>query len=174
MAEAATMQRAKEGASVKLTKGEDIFDRLQKLSDSISRRAFEIFESNGGIFGRDLDDWFRAESEVLHPVHIDLTESDSALAVRAEVPGFSAKELQVSLEPGGRLTIAGKRETKEERKGEKTVYRERCADEILRVIDLPSEVDADKTTGGLKDGVLTLEMPKAAPAKKVPIEPEAA
>lgn len=172
MAEAST-QRSKEGAPVTLARKEDVFDRLQKLSDSIARRAFDIFQGNGGIFGRDLEDWFKAESELLHPVHIDLTESDNALTARAEVPGYSAKELQVSLEPG-RLTITGKRETKEERKSEKTVYRERCSDEILRVIDLPTQVDADKTTATLKDGVLTLEMPKAAPAKKVPIEPKAA
>ena len=169
MAEATTQR----GAPVTLARKEDMFDRLQKLTDSIARRAFEIFDGSGQNFGRELDDWFKAESELLHPVHIDLTESDNALAARAEVPGFSAQDLQVSLEPG-RLTITGKRETKEERKGEKTVYSERCSDQILRVIDLPTQVDADETTASLKDGVLTLEMPKAALAKNVAIESKAA
>jgi HSP20 family protein len=88
------------------------------------------------------------------------------------VPGFTAKELEVSVEPR-RLTISGKRETKEERKERKLIYQERCWDQILRVIDLPVAVDADKVAATLKDGVLELKMPKAAPAKKVPISVKA-
>jgi HSP20 family protein len=149
-------------------------DQMQALYNSIARRAFQIFEGKGGIFGRDWDDWFQAEAEVLHPVHIDVVDAGESLKVRAEVPGFTIQDLDVSVEPE-RLTITGKRETKEEheQKG-KVVYCERCADEILRVIDLPAAVDAAKVTATLKDGVLHLEMPKAAPAKKIKIEPKAA
>jgi HSP20 family protein len=94
--------------------------------------------------------------------------------VRAEVPGFTTNDLEVSVEPEC-LTITGKRETKEEREKEgKVVYSERCADEILRVIDLPAAVDPTKVTATLKDGVLDLEMPKAAPAKKIKVEPKTA
>jgi len=70
---------------------------------------------------------------------------------------------------GTKLTIAGKRETKEERKEKKTVYREHCSDELLRVIELPSSVDAAKAEATLKDGVLELKLPKTAPAKKIAI-----
>ena len=94
--------------------------------------------------------------------------------MRAEVPGFTTNDLEVSVEPEC-LTITGKRETKEEREKEgKVVYSERCADEILRVIDLPAAVDPTKVTATLKDGVLDLEMPKAAPAKKIKVEPKTA
>ena len=160
-------------APLKLVSPLDLFNRMQQLSDSIARRAFEIFEGNGRIFGRDLDDWFHAESELLHPIHVDVAESDEGLTVHAEVPGFTAKELEVSVEPR-RLTIAGKRETKEERKEQKTIYTERCSDEILRVIDLPADVDTTKVAATLKDGVLELQMPKAAPARKILVEPKVA
>ncbi len=173
MKEGTAIQPKKEGTSLKLVEFDELFDRVNKIYDSIARRAFEIFESNGGFFGRDLEDWLEAESELLHPVHVEVTESDEALAVRAEVPGFTAKELEISVEPR-RLTITGKREMKEEHKTKKTAYAERCADQILRVIDLPAEVDTGKVTATLKDGVLELEMRKAAPAKKVKIEPKAA
>ena len=90
------------------------------------------------------------------------------------MPGFTTKDLQVSVEPDY-LTITGKRETKEEREKEgKVVYSERCADEILRVINLPAAVDPAKVTATLKDGVLEMEMPKAVPPKKIKIEPKAA
>jgi HSP20 family protein len=89
------------------------------------------------------------------------------------VPGFSTKELTIDVEPR-RLTISGKHETKEESKKGKTVYSEQCAKEILRVVDLPAEIDSSKVNATLKDGVLNLEMPKAAHAKTVRVEPRAA
>jgi HSP20 family protein len=158
--------KSKSPALLKLVTPADLFHRAEKLYDSIARRAYELFESNGRIFGRDLEDWFRAESELLHPVHVNVAETDEGLTVRAEVPGFTAKELEIGIEPR-RVTISGKRETKEERKEKKFLYEERCSNQILRVIDLPVAVDADKAAAAtLKDGVLELRMPKAAPAKR--------
>ena len=151
----------------------NISEQIQKLYDQIEHRAYEIFEYNGRTLGRELEDWFCAETELLHPVHLDLSESPESFSVRAEVPGFSAKDLEVNLEPR-RLTIAGKRETKEEHKTKKTIYSERCSDQILRVLDLPAEVDAEKTKATLKDGILELEIPKAASSKGIRIEPKAA
>jgi HSP20 family protein len=75
---------------------------------------------------------------------------------------------------GNRLTIAGKHESSEESKKGKTIYSERCAKEILRSIDLPSDVDGAKVNAMLKDGVLNLELPKAAREKSVRIEPKEA
>lgn len=171
---AAAIQPVKEGTPLRLVRSDDLFDRVQELYDSVAHRAFEIFEGNGRLFGRDLENWFQAESELFHPVHIEVSDAGDSLSVRAEVPGFTTKDLEVSVEPE-RLTITGKRETKEERKkGGKIVHSERCADEILRVIDLPAAVDAAKVTATLKDGVLDLEMPKAAPAKKIKVEPKTA
>jgi HSP20 family molecular chaperone IbpA len=52
-------------------------------------------------------------------------------------------------------------------------YSERCAKEILRVIYLPAEVDSSKASATLKDGILNIELPKAAHAQTVRIEPKA-
>ena len=70
-----------------------IYNRMSELYDAISRRAFELFEGDGRIVGRDLDHWFKAESEVLHPAHVRIRESEDAITIDAEVPGFSANEL---------------------------------------------------------------------------------
>lgn len=170
---ATALQPMRHDMPIRLVAVDDLFDRMRETYDSIARRAFEIFESSGQTFGHDLDDWFRAELELLHPVHLDIAESGNALTVRAEVPGFSAKEIEVSVEPR-RLTISGKRETKEERKTGKTIYSERCADQILRVLDLPAEIDTGKVEATLRDGILELAMPKAAEAKKIRVEPKVA
>lgn len=157
---------------VKFEKPVDLATRMKEVFDSISKRAFEIFETNGRIFGREWDDWLKAEYELLRPVFLNVQESDKELTVKAEVPGFTSKDLQVSVE-GNRLTITGKRETKEEKTEKKTVYREHCSDQIMRAVDLPAAVDAEKATATLKDGILELVLPKLAPARKIAIEPKA-
>ena len=169
---AVATQQAKTPAPVKQTETRDVFERYQKVYDSIARRAFEIFDNNGRWFGRELDDWLRAESEILHPLHLEVAETDEALTVRAEVPGFATNELDISIEPH-RLTIAGKHESKEETTKGKTIYSEQCAKEILRSFDLPAEVDASKVTATLKGGVLSIELPKAAHAKTIRVEAKA-
>ena len=167
------MQTAKSPVPAKQPATDEIFERMEKSYDAIARRAFEIFESNGKWFGHDLDDWFKAEAELLHPVHLEISETDENLTIRAEVPGFTADELTIDLD-ARRLTISGKHEAKEETKKGKTIYSERCANEILRVVDLPTEVDTSKATASLKDGILNLEVPKAAHAKSVRVQLKAA
>jgi HSP20 family protein len=165
---------AKEPASLKPVPKGDLTNPITEIYNSIARRAFEIFEDNGRVSGSDMENWLQAESELLHPADINIVDAGDSLDVRAEVPGFTTKDLEVSVEPEC-LTIMGKRETKEEREKEgKPVYSECYADEILRVIDLPVPVDTAKVTATLKDGVLELEMPKAAPPKKIKVEAKAA
>jgi HSP20 family protein len=165
----AAVQRVKETPAAKPPVSTNIFDRIEEVRDSIARRAFEIFEGKGRWPGRELDDWLRAESELLHPMRLELAESDSDFSVRAEVPGFSAKELEINIEPR-RLTVTGKREAKEETKKGKTVYSELCGSEILRAIDLPTEVDTSNVSAVLKDGILTIKMAKVAAPKSVRVE----
>lgn len=137
--------------------------------DSIARRAFEIFDGNGRWDGRDLDDWLQAESEVLHPVHLEISETSDTLTVKAEVPGFTANGLDIQVDGTG-LQVSGKHESKEESKKGKTVYSERCAKEVFRSVTLPSAVDGSKAKATLKDGILSIELPKASPAKGVAVE----
>jgi HSP20 family protein len=171
MAEAVAVKRVEEPA--KPIKYGSVFEQVQNMFDTISKRAYDLFEGNGRAFGRDLEHWFQAERELLHPVHLNIDESDDSLAVTAEVPGFSEKELEINIEPR-RLTITGKREAKKEEKKGKTVYAERCCDQIMRVVDLPVDVETDKVTATLKNGVLEFTMPKAAKGRTIRIHPKAA
>ena len=174
MAEKSTaVQIAKEPTTPRPVTFENAFDRANAIFEAISHRAYEIFEGNGYAPGHDLDHWFQAEKELLHPVHVEIKEVEDALSVKAEVPGFNEKELAINVEPR-RLVISGRRETKrEERKG-KTVYSETCANQIMRVIELPTEVQAEKATATLKDGVVELNMPKVVKVHTIPIESKAA
>lgn len=151
------------------TPNDGILERFNELA----RRAYSIFESHGRALGSDLSDWFQAERELFRTTLVDVSESDGAFTVRAEVPGFTAEDLEINLE-GRRVTITGKREKHEERKDKKTIYSETSSDQILRVVELPADVKADDAKAVIKDGILELEFPKAAPAKKIAIAQKAA
>jgi len=146
---------------------------MTELYDNIARRAFSFFEDEGWIHGHDVDHWLKAESEFLTPVSVELSETETELAVRAEVPGFSEKDLEIGVEPG-RLLIKGRVEKKSEEKKKKTFYAEISSNEIFRSISLPSDIDPEKVTAVLKNGVLDITMAKAIPAKKVAVTAKAA
>ena len=165
------LKRAEEPA--KPAESLSAFDQLEDTLKAITRRAYELFESSGREFGRDLENWFQAERELLHPMHVNITETDGSLEVRAEVPGFTEKEIEICVEPQ-RLTIAGKRETKKEEKKGQTVYAESCSNQILRSVILPVKVETEKVTANLKNGVLEITLPKAGKAGTLHIHPRAA
>ena len=98
-----------------------------------------------------------------------ISESGDQLIARAEVPGFNSQEIKVSIEPH-RLTISGKAEPREDHPSGKHSHSTRHALLILRVIDLPAEVDLSKAKANFSDGRLEVTMPKAAPAKSVRVE----
>jgi len=160
MAEKSTaVQRAQSSGSLRVVEPQTLLDRMNRIHEEIARRAFDLFQQDGSS-GREMENWFTAEEELVHPVHVNISESDSALHVQAEVPGFEPKDIEISLEPT-RLTISGKREAKQEQEDKgKVIYQELCSSEMLRVIDLPMQVDPEKTRATLKNGVLELEMPK--------------
>ncbi|HVB88305.1 MAG TPA: Hsp20 family protein [Candidatus Dormibacteraeota bacterium] len=171
MAEKSTaVQKAPSSGSLRVVEPQSLFERITQMHNEIAGRAFEMFEHDGGISGRHLVHWFDAEEQLLHPVHVNISDSDNAIHVQAEVPGFEPKDIQISLEPT-RLTISGKREeNKEQQDKGKIVYQELCSSEMLRVIDLPAEVDPEQTKATLKNGVLELEMPKTAKSQGKRVE----
>jgi HSP20 family protein len=175
MAETAAVQR-KESSPAKTTESgeQTAFEKMDRVFADISRRAFEIFEGNGRTFGRDIENWFKAERELLHPVNIELTETDSAYEMKAEVPGFSEKEVEITVEPR-RVVVSGKRESSsEDKKKGKVVSSEISSEQLLRIVDLPGPVDTGKTTAVLlKHGILSITLPKLAAAQSVQIKPAA-
>ncbi len=155
------VQRAPVLNAVKVSEAQSLIERANRISEQIARRAYQLFEADGFPAGRDLEHWLRAESELLHPVPVSIRESESALTVQAEAPGFSAADLQIGVEPR-RVTISGKRETKEESRKGKSIYQEQTASEIFRVIALPAEIDTAKAAATLNNGIIELTLPKAS------------
>ena len=150
--------------------------RFQELRHAIAKRAYDMFASRGFTHGHDLRDWFLAETELVRPISIEMSETETELTVKADLPGFAEKDIEVRVEPR-RLFIAGAREEKSEQSEtdkSRIVYSEWNTNRIFRTIDLPAEVDSDRVTATMSNGVLQITMPKKERSKKVTIEGKAA
>jgi HSP20 family protein len=78
-------QSSNQPAMLKLMEGDPLFQRIGEIYNTLTHRAYELFEGRGRQDGHDLEDWFRAESELLNPVPVEISEADGQLIVRAEV-----------------------------------------------------------------------------------------
>ncbi len=137
--------------------------------NQIRQRAYQLFDWRGRTDGHDLEDWLKAEMEILKPVPLEIAEKENVLHVLADVPGFKEEELEINLEPGA-LTIKGEHREETEKKDEKTYHSERRAQQIFRRFALPVDVIPDKAMATLKSGVLEVSAPRAEPAKKIEVK----
>lgn len=138
---------------------------MQTVQLAIARRAFELFEKRNHEHGHDWEDWFQAESELLRPVSVATLEGGDRLSLRANVFGFAETELRVGIEAKQVVILGEKEVVTTETEGGKIEYIDWYPDQILRVIDLPVEVDPKGAVVELQAGLLKFELPKAV--KKV-------
>lgn len=94
---------------------------------------------------------------------VNVWEDGDRLCLEAEVPGVEPGDLDIQVVEN-ELTIKGNRSPVEE---VNSTYhrRERGTGEFTRVVRLPVDINADKVGAVLKDGVLTLSLPRAETTK---------
>ncbi|MGA8621126.1 MAG: Hsp20 family protein [Candidatus Sulfotelmatobacter sp.] len=141
-------------------------ERMRHISDAIGRRAYELFEARGCEHGHDQEDWLRAESELLTPVPAKVVAINEGLTIRAEVPGFAHKDVEVHVEPRRLIIYAKLRESSEQESG-RALPKRSMSGEIFRVLDLPHEINPDKITATVENEVLEITLQKLEPYKKV-------
>jgi HSP20 family protein len=98
-------------------------------------------------------------------------ETGEALFIEAELPGLTMQDVEVLVE-GTELTIKGQRRPVQVEGA--TLHRsERPAGAFARTLTLPPEFDAERIGATLKDGVLSIRLPKSERAKARKIEVKA-
>jgi HSP20 family protein len=100
--------------------------------------------------------------------HVEVSESDKDVTVKAELPGMEQKDIEVSLHDGV-LTLRG--EKKSETNG--AVYTERWHGQFERALQVGPDIDPDSVSASFKNGVLTVTLAKRPEAqrsvKRIPI-----
>ena len=156
---------------VPIRKSKSIFDEVERMRDRIMRRAYDIFTSNGGLFGKDTEDWMQAERELVWRPAIELTEKDDEYRLELAAPGVDPKNIDIEVTPEDILIRADVHH--EHRKEEGDVYAcEFAHGNLFRSIHLTKKIDPEKVKAEFKNGLLSLNAPVAeeARAKKVTIE----
>ena len=151
-------QREQLNGRIEIVSGEGVGQLASSIRDGVARRAYELFEARGYQHGNDLEDWFRAESELLHPLKVETWQTDREVVVTAQVPGFRPEEIKIGVEPQ-RVIISGKLDSRPPRAD---AYPSRASVALYHRLDLPAKVDPSKASAKLVDELLKLELPKAA------------
>ena len=130
----------------------------------VKRTGFGEFDkalARLGLFGPDWDTQLPATT--WNPL-VDIFENDNEVVVKAELPGMSAKDIDLRLE-NNILTLRGERRFERETKEENYHRVEGQYGAFARSFALPSAVNGDKVTAEHKDGVLKVVLPKQAERK---------
>lgn len=143
-----------------------IFDEMAKRFQEVERRAFDLFEKRGREFGHELEDWLNAEHEVLGWPAGELAEKDGSYEMRISLPGFEAKEVEVTAAPNEIVVHAA---TKEEKKEEKAnvLWTEFGSNDVYRRFEVPNSINVDKVTANLENGLLRIKAPEITKRKQV-------
>jgi len=148
-----------------------VFKDIEKQFEDVRRKAFELFEKRGREFGHELEDWLKAEHEVLGWPAAELTEADSKYELALTLPGYEPKDIEVTATPSEIIVHAKVEEHKKEEK-EECLWTEFRSNDVYRRFDLPEAIDVEKTKANLDKGMLHITAAKAvkAGAKAVAVQ----
>jgi HSP20 family protein len=127
-------------------------DRLSTLRDEVNRLFdFSWPSRDSGLFSG----WSPA---------LDVHDNKDSLVVQVELPGMKKEEISIALHEGV-LTVSGERKLQREHKEGEAFRSERYFGKFQRSVTLPVAVDAGKVKASYKDGILSIDLPKAEEAK---------
>src|SRR2546421_8645004 len=142
-------------------------DDMERWFDNF-RRSFE-----DRFWGGPLAQWTDSDLRVREPL-VDLIDKGSEFVVRAELPGVSKEDVDLTVTSDG-IEIRAQTNRSREEKEKDYFYSERTYQAHHRVLGFPEEVKADLASATLKDGLLEVRVPKKQPTPeskpvKVPVE----
>lgn len=94
----------------------------------------------------------------------EVKETPGSYMLKADLPGIKDEDVNINV-VGNRLTITGKRENEKKEENETFHLYERSFGSFTRTFNLPDEVEADHVHAELKNGVLSLSIPKKPESK---------
>lgn len=135
---------------------DEAFAEMDRMSREMSRQMNRMFRRLG-VRDRGL------LPAITYPP-LDMWQDDECLYVEAELPGTEIDDLDISVTGGNQLSIRGERKPPTVEKGN-CHRQERGYGQFSRLLTLPCEVKTEEVDAQLKDGVLTVKLPKCEAAK---------
>ena len=158
---------------VPIRKISSILDEMKNIEERIMQRAYEIFQNNGGMSGRDLENWTQAEQELVWKPPLELSEKNGEFQLEAAVSGIEAKDIDIEVTPEDIILKANVHHEHKDFKG--TVHLcEFRPGKMFRSIHLPRKIDPDKVKAEFRNGLLRVTASIAEEGRARRIKPEAA
>jgi len=107
-----------------------------------------------------VDDWLQAEREIVWAPASELIENKDDFRARIALPGFEAKELEITATPNALVVRAESTHTHEGKEAD-VRFCEFSGRKMFRRLDMPADIDVDKVTASLDKGMLEVTAPKA-------------
>lgn len=117
----------------------------------------------------EVSDNYLFENEEEGQLAVDVYQTDDYIIIRSTVAGVKPEDLNISID-GDMVTIKGKREEEEEISDDNYLYKECYWGSFSRSIILPVEVKGEEAEATLKNGILTIKLPKVKKTKNVSIK----
>ena len=134
------------------------FDKMFGAMDLLRSRMNRLFTDFDRSYGEG-NRWRLGDGSP----RTNLYDDGNTFEIKAEVPGLSKEDLNIKIQ-GNYLEMSGTRKS-DAPEGYKSHRTERGAATFTRSFTLPADVDVEKVDATLKDGILTLSLPKAEAAK---------
>jgi HSP20 family protein len=139
-------------------------------------RGWDPFEMMRELFGGDplrqlLSGHLQHQALTTFVPHFEVRETNDAYIFKADMPGVKDQDLDINIAQN-RLTVTGKREMEQRDENDRYYAFERAYGSFTRTFTLPADIDDQHVEADLKDGVLSLRVPKRPEqqAKKVQIK----
>lgn len=142
----------------------------EKATAAVRQRAFDYYQSRGGTSGRDLEDWLRAERDVIWAPRAEMTESSEAIVLRIDAAGLEAMNLRVTATPNSILIQADAGHRHDESNGGLCFCE--FGEKLFRRFELPSAIDVNQVLATLDKGILQIvakRRPMERQSRNVPI-----
>ena len=106
------------------------------------------------------NDWMERANATAPAINVIESENDYKIELAA--PGMTKKDFNVHIDEDNNLVIAmeKKEQKKEEKKNSRYLRREFSYSKFQQTMILPNDVEKDKITAQVEDGVLTVDIPK--------------
>jgi len=137
-----------------------LMDRVRRVHDRITERAFEVFQQNGSRSGTELDDWIAAEQALVWQPSLDISETDGTYTIRAAVPGMAPENLEVTT-TSDQVVISGERQHSQEETRGRVHVSEFSAGSLFRRVHYPGPVDPSGVRATFRNGILEITAPAA-------------
>jgi HSP20 family molecular chaperone IbpA len=138
-----------------------------KVRQTVSLRAYDIYQESGSQDGNDYEHWIQAENEVLQR-GIEVRESGSWLALNASIPANSADNVEICLTPTN-VIVRTEKSQSADANGQEVAQRD-----IFLTHDLNTEIEPATASATLKDDKLTIMVKKRFPISDSAVSPATA